>query len=164
LHVLPQLLDVLSRMGVGVMLSLAGNERLSETFENVFQADFLPGDLACRRADFVISNGGSPTGYQALRAGKPLIGIASNMDQLLFMQGVEQLGAGISVRSDICRSVDIERAVSKVIASRRFVSRAQLAAREIQELDEQQIFPQFVRQMLNHEGDYGRKCHLQSMR
>lgn len=51
----------------------------------VFCGQILPGDLICQRADVVISNGGSGGGYQALMAGRPLIGISKNMDQRMNM-------------------------------------------------------------------------------
>ena len=56
----------------------------------VFCGQILPGDLICQRADVVISNGGSGGGYQALMAGKPLIGISKNMDQRMNMLYMSQ--------------------------------------------------------------------------
>jgi UDP:flavonoid glycosyltransferase YjiC (YdhE family) len=48
----------------------------------------------------VICNGGSPTSQQALAAGVPVIGIASNLDQFLNMQAIEAAGAGVLSRAD----------------------------------------------------------------
>ncbi len=48
----------------------------------------------------MLCNGGSPTSQQALAAGVPLIGIASNLDQFLNMHGVVAAGAGALLRAD----------------------------------------------------------------
>ncbi len=66
----------------------------------VHAAKFMPGDLACERASVVICNGGSPTSQQALAAGKPVIGVASNLDQFLNMRALEHAGLGVTLRAD----------------------------------------------------------------
>lgn len=96
-HVLPTVVKALGKLPVQVMLSTINCE-LKDIPNNFFVASYLPGRKASERADLIICNGGS-AGYQALKAGIPVLGIASNMDQLLSMQGVEKIGAGICVRS-----------------------------------------------------------------
>lgn len=66
----------------------------------VLAAKFMPGDLACERASVVICNGGSPTSQQALTAGRPVIGVASNLDQFLNMSALEHAGLGVTLRAD----------------------------------------------------------------
>lgn len=66
----------------------------------VFTSRFMPGDLACARAAVVICNGGSPTTQQALTAGKPVVGVASNLDQFLNMAALERAGLGRVARAD----------------------------------------------------------------
>lgn len=96
---LPLTLTALSRLPVSVMVATAGKIALTDVAGNVYIADFLPVDIASRRAQLVISNGGSLTTYQALASGVPVMGICSNMDQLLNMQALEKLGAGILLRA-----------------------------------------------------------------
>jgi UDP:flavonoid glycosyltransferase YjiC (YdhE family) len=66
----------------------------------VHLAAYLPGDHATARADLVICNGGSMTCQQALLAGRPVLGIAGNMDQFMNMSAVVAAGAGICLRAD----------------------------------------------------------------
>jgi UDP:flavonoid glycosyltransferase YjiC (YdhE family) len=82
---LPGVLESLARLPVTVMAATAGRIRLESPPKNTFVADYLPGNDAAKRADLVICNGGSPTTSQALQAGVPVIGIASNLDQYLNM-------------------------------------------------------------------------------
>lgn len=83
-----------------VLASTAGRAKL-QTSERLLVADYLPGGAACARGAVVVCNGGSPTTNQALAAGRPVLGICSNVDQLLNMQAVEAAGAGVSLRSDL---------------------------------------------------------------
>jgi UDP:flavonoid glycosyltransferase YjiC (YdhE family) len=66
----------------------------------VFRADFLPGEAAAARAALVVCNGGSPTCYQALAHGEPVLGLPSNLDQYLNMSCVAGAGAGMLMRAD----------------------------------------------------------------
>ena len=50
-------------MPIPVKLSTAALGRLPG---NVHATDFVPGHVVARRADVVVCNGGSTTGYQAL--------------------------------------------------------------------------------------------------
>jgi len=78
-------------------------------------AAYLPGVEAARRADFVVCNGGSLTVQQALSAGKPVLGIASNMDQFLNMQPIVEAGAGVVVRADRASRTAVLRAAGSLL-------------------------------------------------
>ena len=107
---LPLALTALARLPVSVMVATAGKITLIDVPDNAYVADYLPVDIASRRAQLVISNGGSLTTYQALASGVPVMGLCSNMDQLLNMQALEKLGAGVMLRAastseeEICRT------------------------------------------------------------
>ena len=58
----------------------------------------LPGTAAAARADLVVCNGGSPTSYQALVQGTPVLGIPGNLDQYLNMHYLEKAGLGRCLR------------------------------------------------------------------
>lgn len=64
----------------------------------MFCADYLPGTAAAARADLVVCNGGSPTSYQALVQGTPVLGIPGNLDQYLNMHYLEKAGLGRCLR------------------------------------------------------------------
>lgn len=100
---LPVVLDVLGALPVTVIAATAGRIVLENIPPNTHVADYLPGSLAAARASAVICNGGSPTCYQALAAGVPVIGIANNLDQYLNMRAVDDAGAGLLIRTQQVR-------------------------------------------------------------
>jgi UDP:flavonoid glycosyltransferase YjiC (YdhE family) len=104
--------QALAAEGYTVVSATAGRAKA----EGRFSADFLPGDLACARAELVVCNGGSPQTTQALMAGRPVIGVCSNLDQFLNMQAVQDAGAGVMLRSDALSEARLRRAIRKVQA------------------------------------------------
>lgn len=96
---LPRVVETLADLPVSVVVATAGSNVLERTPDNVFVADYLPLDAAVARAALVVGNGGSLSSYQALAAGVPVLGICSNMDQLLNMQALQAHGAGIALRA-----------------------------------------------------------------
>lgn len=142
---LPIVLSALARLDVTVVVTTAGRALPAGIdTRRIFVADFLPGPAMCRRAACVISNGGSPTSYQALTEGVPVVGIASNMDQLLSMSRVAATGAGILLRSDVLCEADVIRAIERILKSPRSTEVASLLARELQEFDAPQRFLKLV--------------------
>jgi UDP:flavonoid glycosyltransferase YjiC (YdhE family) len=63
----------------------------------IHAADFVPYAAACAASSLVICNGGAPATYAALAAGKPVLALAGNVDQLANMQVVTRTGAGMTV-------------------------------------------------------------------
>jgi UDP:flavonoid glycosyltransferase YjiC (YdhE family) len=98
-RLLPLVLKTLGGLPVEVIASTAGRVAVADPPPNCHLADYLPGADASARASLVICNGGSPTAYQALAVGVPVLGIASNMDQLMNMAYVERAGAGRALRA-----------------------------------------------------------------
>jgi UDP:flavonoid glycosyltransferase YjiC (YdhE family) len=96
---LPSVLQALGSLPVEVVASTAGRVDIPSPPANCHLADYLPGAEASTRASLVICNGGSLTAYQALAAGVPVLGIASNMDQLMNMAHVARAGAGRLLRA-----------------------------------------------------------------
>lgn len=96
--VLPTLIDALSVLPLSVVVATAGRVDLPFVPSNVHVSSYLPGDVAAARAALVVCNGGSPTCYQAFAAGRPVIGIPTNLDQYLNMQAVVSSGAGTMLR------------------------------------------------------------------
>jgi UDP:flavonoid glycosyltransferase YjiC (YdhE family) len=115
--------------GAGEALPLLARGLVAEGFEVVvattgcgfpddmahtFAADYLPGSVACARAEVVVCNGGSPSVNQALAAGRPVIGVCSNLDQYLNMQAVQAHGAGLMLRSDALSLERVRAAVRRL--------------------------------------------------
>jgi UDP:flavonoid glycosyltransferase YjiC (YdhE family) len=113
---LPLVLEALAGLPVTVLAATAGNIDLAAVPANVHVAKFLPGDAAAARAGLVICNGGSPTSNQALVAGVPVLGIASNLDQFLNMDGVARAGAGKLLRADRLTADQVRAAAQALLA------------------------------------------------
>ena len=123
-------LNSLADLPVTVLATTAGKSPPTAP-ANARLVDFAPGDQLAARADLMICNGGSLTVYQALAAGKPLIGIAAHMDQQLSMSYVEKAGVGILLRSDNLSGMQIRAAVQQLLADQPAQRRAQEMARSI---------------------------------
>ena len=108
---LPGLLTELVKLPYTILVATAGRVDRRSLPAGVWAADYLPGALVAARADLVISNGGSPTGYQALSQGVPVLGIASNLDQHLAMHYIVAAGAGRLLRSERVRAGSVRAAV-----------------------------------------------------
>lgn len=93
-------LEGLRALNIPLMVSTAGRIAPERLGEGLLAAPYLAGSEAARRAKFVVCNGGSSTAYQALAQGRPVLGIASNLDQYLAMTAVRDAGAGILLRAD----------------------------------------------------------------
>ena len=83
----------------------------------------------------MVCNGGSPTTYQALAKGVPVIGIASNLDQHLNMQALQRAGAGIRLRSESAGLDSIRRAVARIMSQPEYSQAAQRLAEVFAEYD-----------------------------
>jgi UDP:flavonoid glycosyltransferase YjiC (YdhE family) len=114
-HLMQMALEALADQPVTVLASTAGAVVPEHLPGNVHVADYLPGLEAARRANLVICNGGSPTSQQALAAGVPVLGIASNMDQFLNMEAVAAAGAGVVLRADRTSRDGIRATVNRML-------------------------------------------------
>jgi UDP:flavonoid glycosyltransferase YjiC (YdhE family) len=123
-QLLPMVLDAATSLGCQVLVATAGRIRLDAPPRHVFAADYLPGDLAARRAAVVISNGGSTTGYQALAQGRPVLGLPFNLDQSLASQAIARAGVGLVVRAGLADAKNVAGALSRLLAEPSFHARA----------------------------------------
>ncbi|TMG80599.1 MAG: glycosyl transferase family 1 [Betaproteobacteria bacterium] len=112
---LPSIVATLSAMPVMAMVATAAQIQIPTSASHVLVREMLPGIEAAKHSKLVICNGGGLTCYQALSAGIPVIGIASNLDQFLNMQAVERAGAGLTLRADRFSGPELEAAVNKAL-------------------------------------------------
>ncbi len=112
---LPEILRSLAALDITVIAATAGGEVPGAIPPNAYVAQYLPGEEAARRARLVICNGGSPTSQQALAAGVPVIGIASNLDQFLNMDAIVRAGAGEIMRADRFSGPALAVLVTKIL-------------------------------------------------
>ena len=124
---LARVLEALNSLPVMVVAATAGRNEALPATSNSRVAEYLPGDACASLASVVVCNGGSPATYQALTAGKSVIGLAANTDQFLNMAAVDDAGFGILLRARRATGVDLRTAVSSAIKDDRWVGSAQAA-------------------------------------
>ncbi|HRH82271.1 MAG TPA: glycosyltransferase [Thiobacillaceae bacterium] len=112
---LERVLEALAELPLNVVATTAGKGLVTAPPSNAHLLDYGPGDRIMERADLMICNGGSLTVYQALTAGKPLIGIAAHMDQHMSMRFVEKAGVGVTLRSDLIDGERLRAAVGRML-------------------------------------------------
>lgn len=130
-ELLKVVLDALDGLPVTVVATTAGKAEPDTPPANARLLDYAPGDKLAARADLIICNGGSLTVYQALAAGKPLVGIAAHMDQHLSMRYVEQAGVGVMFRSEQLNGKKLRAAVQQMLSDGQLKQRAGDMARSI---------------------------------
>ena len=126
-ELLDLVLDALADLPITVVATTAAGTPKT-THANVRLIDFAPGAQLAARAELMICNGGSLTVYQALAAGKPLIGIAAHMDQHLSMACVEDAGVGVLLRSEKLTAGLLRATVQRVLTDDQTRRRAQTMA------------------------------------
>jgi UDP:flavonoid glycosyltransferase YjiC (YdhE family) len=131
-----------------VIAATAGGGPVSVRSSRQFVADYLPGEAASQRAQLVVCNGGAPTSQQALAAGRPVLGIARNLDQHLNMQCIERAGAGVRLRSDKATVDAVRRAVEHLLTTPAFAAAAGRLAQSFATQDAPRTFAAVVEEML----------------
>ncbi len=148
-QLLPTVLAGLSQLPVTVIVATAGRIVLEDTPANAYVTDYLPLHIVIPCSKLVISNGGSLVTYQALASGIPVIGLCSNLDQLLNMNAVERLGAGITLRSAWVSAADLQESAIAMLNNLSYARAAQKASRLVAQFDVGQHFREFVREVLH---------------
>ena len=115
--VLALVLAALDGLALRVIASSAGAPLPAHIPDNAQVAPYLPGDRAVAGARLVVCNGGSLAVQQALAAGVPVLGLASNMDQFLNMAPVVSAGAGQLLRTDRLNVAAVRQACQDLLQS-----------------------------------------------
>lgn len=148
---LPVLLAALSTMDVQVIAATAGAPIPKSLPANIHIAPYLPGDVACELAALCINNGGSPATQQALAAGKPVIGLPSNLDQHLNMQAITRSGAGLSLLREHCTIGNIQESIHRLLREPLWTQNAQQLAQVMQAYDSRKLFRECIDRTLGIE-------------
>lgn len=115
-HLLPIVLAALARLPVSVIAATAGRVNISTRAANIFVTEFISAEDACKRADLVICNGGSPSCYLALEHGKPSLSLPVNLDQYLNAELFVNAGVGQMLRSGKVSDTQIYATVQQMLA------------------------------------------------
>lgn len=141
---LPMALDALTDLPLTVIAATAGKIALANLPANAYVTEYLPLQIAIPRASLVICNGGSLTTYQALVSGVPILGICSNMDQLLNMNAIERLGTGLTLRATRLRPDRLKAAVVTLLDRPGYRHAARRTGERFSQFDSGQRFRDFV--------------------
>jgi UDP:flavonoid glycosyltransferase YjiC (YdhE family) len=125
---LPMVIEALTPLDRTIVVATAGRGSKLPERPKLWVADFVPADAISAKACAVVCNGGSPMTQQALRHGVPVVGIASNLDQMLNMDYIERFGAGTLVRADRARATMIREATQRAIDDAQLRERANCIA------------------------------------
>ena len=147
-NLLPTILEALEELPVSVIAATAARAPSARIPENAWVTDFLPGDQAAAIASLVVCNGGSPTSYQGLVAGKPIIGIASNLDQYLNMSLVQAAGAGKLIRGGKTSASLVRNTVSEALDDSKMQATAKSLSLAIGHYDALAAFEALVRRIV----------------
>jgi len=134
----------LSKLPVTVVMATAGRWQPGSLPANVRFCDYLPGDKAARCAAVTICNGGSPSVYQSLLQGVPVLGIPANMDQLLSMQAVERTKTGILLRSALLTEGKMNDALTRLMRDRSYKQKALQIREQLQRVNALERFQSFL--------------------
>jgi UDP:flavonoid glycosyltransferase YjiC (YdhE family) len=147
-ELLPIIVEALKHLPVKVLLATAGRINVENLSKNFYAADYLPGEEVSKRSRLLICNGGSATAYQGIKAGVPVIGIPSNMDQFLTMTAINHNKAGILLRPERLSSENIRCAVTGILESAEYYDGAKKIAAQIADYDATSNFRLFIDQLL----------------
>lgn len=130
------------------VIAAVGKTRLPASPANAFVSDYLPGDAAAARADLVICNAGASSGPQALMAGRPFLGIASNADQLSYGLLVARSGAAAILREDEATPGAVREAAARMLADPAYAASAFRLQGQLAAYDGPANFVAFVDEIL----------------
>jgi UDP:flavonoid glycosyltransferase YjiC (YdhE family) len=147
-ELLPLAIAALADLPVSVIVATTERVSAMSAPSNVYLADFLPLAEAARRSSVMVCNGGSLTTYQALAAGIPVVGIGSNLDQLLNMRAIEAIGAGIALRAGNFRPARLRNAVQAILEGGHYEKGAKGAGRRFGLIDAGERFRAFVEEVV----------------
>jgi UDP:flavonoid glycosyltransferase YjiC (YdhE family) len=143
-EVLPLVIQALAQLPVQALIATAGRAELPPLPANVRAAEFVPGARVAELARVVVSNGGSTTGYQALAAGTPILGLPSNLDQYLTTQALVSAGVGLQVKARSATVADIRRALVRLLEEPGQRTAAERARARLARLDSSARFRAWV--------------------
>lgn len=132
-----------------VLAATAGRRPPSRAPSNFLVADYLPGRLAAERCSLAICNGGAPAAHQALVAGAPVLGVVSNMDQFLNMQGIERAGVGRTLRAGEATPARVRERARRMLADPELAARTRQLSKRLRQYDAPAAFWRFAEERLD---------------
>lgn len=137
---LEKVIEALKDQKHQLIISTAGRVNLVQNDPSVFIAEYLPAEIVTKACDLLVCNGGSPSSYLALSNGVPVLGICTNLDQLLNMRNIESKKAGIMLRSSEYTGKKIKAIAEQLLSDQRFTAQAKHLAAEFSRFDAEAQF------------------------
>ena len=145
--IMPILCKVLSKLPVIGIFALAGGESPEVNASNLYFADYLPGDQVASVSDLVVCNGGSPSTYQALSEGVPVLGLPTNMDQCLNMKILVNTSLGLMERNWTISEKQLQTYIIRLLSERQYKENAIRLKNRIASFSVKKEFPNMVNQI-----------------
>lgn len=140
-----QILNALAGMPINVIGATGGRVDPFDIPPNALVDTFIPVTKALAISDLVICNGGSLMTYQSIAAGRPVLGIPSNLDQHLNMLYLSKAGLVESLRSEHLSKRKIRTLVARMLEDAGLAARLRLVAADLNEFDYRKQFLDFMR-------------------
>ena len=156
-RLLESVLEALANLPVSVIAGTAGRVNLASAPSNAYLADYLPGSEAASRAALTICNGGTMSGQQSLAAGTPMLGLVSNMDQLIFSKAVSKIGAGDMLRERDAGKNAIKSKVEQMLSRNSYRQAAERIADACQQYNAEAAFVTLVEKVVRRVRTTGAK-------
>ena len=141
---LPRIVDACRLENACCVVSTAGRSDFQSSPPDVYAEAFLPGSQAAALSSLIICNGGSATAHQALSQGRPVLGICSNLDQIMTMQGIAAAGAGEFIRASEANLPRLREAIRRLRTRDSFAQAARAIQASFAKLDPHKRFPEIV--------------------
>jgi UDP:flavonoid glycosyltransferase YjiC (YdhE family) len=138
------IVEGVSRLPVTVMAATASPNLAVREAEKLFVADYLPGVEAAARADLVVGNGGAMPAQQALAGGAAVLGIPSNMDQLVYARAMKRAAVGDYIEAALVTAEAVQRMAWKLLYTRPYRDEARKLAERVKGRSATGAFAGFV--------------------
>lgn len=113
--------DTARELGLTVMMATAERGALPP---GVLGAPYVPGYQAAQYARVMVCNGGAVSTAQALAAGRPFLGLCSNMDQFLSARPLVDAGAGLMLPASEATPRRVKAALARLLGEPQFAAAA----------------------------------------
>lgn len=149
IDLLPRIVDACRLEKLCCLVSTAGrSSEIRTSAPYVYAEAFLPGTQAAALSSLVICNGGSATAYQALLAGRPVLGICSNLDQVMTMQSIAAANAGEFLRPTEATLQRLRSSIRRLRTSVSYANSARTLQASLLALDPRERFLAIVEAQL----------------
>jgi UDP:flavonoid glycosyltransferase YjiC (YdhE family) len=96
---------------------------------------FIPALTATELADVVISHGGQGTVQTSVAAGRPIVGVALQIEQQINLDNIMDAGAGIRIQRQSWKAKNIRNAVHTVLQDHSYTTKAEMLRDTLNNMD-----------------------------